>query len=58
MMNDPTTNALNRLRMLSKAISRMFAGPPMSDQGRYNQKVTEARARSFEGSASAWFQPR
>ena len=57
-MNDPTTNALNRLRMLSKAISRMFAGPPMSDQGRYNQKVTEARARSFEGFASAWFQPR
>ena len=57
-MNDPTTNALTRLTMLSKAISRMVAGPPMSDRGRYNQNVTEARTRNFVTLAGAWFQPR
>ena len=47
-----------RITNLGAAIGRLLAGPPMSEQEKFNRTVAEARARSFEGLASAWFKPR
>ena len=40
------------------ALHRLLAGPPMSERGRFNYAVTEARSRTHYGLTSAWFRPR
>ena len=57
-MDNPTTDQVNPITMLLKAITRMVAGPPMTDRGRFKQNVVEARIKNYESLVSVWFQPR
>lgn len=45
------------LTKLSGAIGRMVAGPPMSEQARYNQSLVEVKTRRLEGLTGSWIRP-